>query len=147
MTSTAPPELRSSLSRQTSGPPPAAADRNLATDPGGLVGTAVEPAFSIRIAGAAGAPCALCGTATGSGPVGYHGDVPICDLCLLDGSSALGMVLALVAVVRAFGSVKVASAAKERGALEELGSFARIYERFAAKTGPARLILPRLFVH
>ncbi len=116
-------------------------------DASGAAAVAVEPAYSIRVAADPGAPCPLCGVETGSGPVGYHGDQAICDLCLLEASPALGVVLGLVAVTRAYGSVEVASTDERRDALQELGAFARIYERFAAKSGPARRILPRLSVH
>ncbi len=104
---------------------------------------AVKDDFSIRHAEDPDAICALCDRPTGTGPVGHSGDRPVCDLCLLEGSSVLGMVLALVAVVRAFGSVEVSSDEEHRQALAELGAFARIYERFAAKSGPARRFLPR----
>ncbi len=140
-------ELRSSQPQQTSATrrPKVASDP--AGKPSGVLPTGVEPVYSIRIATNAGAPCPLCGAATGSGPVGYLGDQAICDLCLLEGSNDLGMVLALVAVVRAYGSVEQASSDEQRDALNELGAFARIYERFAAKSGPMRWFLPRLFVH
>ncbi len=147
MTASSPGESRSLLSRQASQTRPAQAEADPAGKPSGDVPAGVEPVYSIRIAPNAGAPCPLCGAATGSGPVGYLGDQTICDLCLLEGSNDLGMVLALVAVVRAYGSVEQASSDEHRDALNELGAFARIYERFAAKSGPMRWFLPRLFVH
>ncbi len=108
---------------------------------------AVDPVYSIRVATDPGSPCRLCASETGSGPVGYRGEEPVCDLCLLENSPELGILLAVVAVTRAYGSVEIASTADRRDALNELGAFARIYERIAARSGPARLILPRLSVH
>ncbi len=147
MTESSPIESRSPLPQQTSQTRPPEVESDPTGEPSGSVRTAAEPAYSIRLAANAGTPCPLCGAATGSGPVGYHGDQAICDLCLLEGSNELGMVLALVAVVRAYGSVEQASSDERRDALNELGAFARIYERFAAKSGPARMFLPRLFIH
>ncbi len=137
--------LRSSLSRPTSG----ARAAQGAADPAGkpsCTGAAPEPVYSIRVAEAAGA-CAHCGEPTGTGPVGYDGDQAICDLCFLERSKVLGMVLALIAVTRACARVELRSSQDRHAADAELGAFARIYERFAAKSGPARWILPRLFGH
>ncbi len=97
--------------------------------------------YSIRIPEPAGpARCARCRVRfSAAGPTGHAEDRPICDMCLLEGSPKLGMVLALVAVVRAFGTVQPSDHEDYREALAELGAFARIYERFAAKAGPARV--------
>ncbi len=97
--------------------------------------------FSIRIPRPAGSVrCARCQVIfSAAGPTGYAEDSPICDMCLLEGSQELGMVLALVAVVRAFGTVRASSHGDYQEALGELGAFARIYERFAAKSGPPRI--------
>lgn len=97
--------------------------------------------YSIRIPVPAGeARCARCRVVfSAAGPTGYAEDSPICDMCLLEGSQELGMVLALVAVVRAFGGVRPSSHGDYREALNELGAFSRIYEQFAAKSGPARI--------
>ena len=73
-----------------------------------------------------------------SGPTGFAGEQPICDLCLFEASKSLGMVMALTAVARTFGAADVASDDDYQQASEELATFARIYEIFAAKTGPAR---------
>ncbi len=84
--------------------------------------------------------CAACGKQdTGAGPVGYRDDEPICDLCLLEGSTDLGMALALIAVTRAYGSMEPGTSEGHQEALEELGMFARIYHRIASKSWPARL--------
>ncbi len=104
---------------------------------------AIQRGYSSRLAETTEAICALCEHPTGAGPVGHFDDQPICDLCLLEGSHELAMVLALVAVVRAYGSVEVASDAERREALDELGAFARVYEHFAAKSGSPRRIVPR----
>ncbi len=99
-----------------------------------------EPLYTIRIVANPGTQCAACGKQeTGCGPVGFLDDAAICDLCLLEGSDELGMVLALISVVRAYANVR-GTAEEWQSALEELGAFARIYDRFAAKTGPARII-------
>ncbi len=97
--------------------------------------------FSIRIPQPAGsARCARCRVRfSAAGPTGFAKDSPICDMCLLEGSQELGMVMALVAVVRAFGAVRTATQEDYQEALSELGAFARIYERFAAKSGPPRV--------
>ena len=97
--------------------------------------------YSIRIPEPSGqARCARCRVRfVAAGPTGYAQEVPICDMCLLEGSQELGMVMALTAVVRAFGAVRPASYEDYQEALAELGAFARIYERFAAKSGPARV--------
>lgn len=73
-----------------------------------------------------------------AGPTGYHRGSPVCDPCLLEGCPPLGMVLALVAVTRTFGGLEEVVGAEADEALEELGAFARIYERFAAASGPPR---------
>ncbi len=146
MTASSPIELRSSPSHPTSGAPAAQGESDPTGETPHDVDPAARPAYSIRMADTAGA-CHRCGEATGTGPVGYHGDQAICDLCLLEGSNELGMVLALVAVTRACASVELTSDADRRAADAELGAFARIYESFAAKSGPARRILPRLTVH
>ena len=94
------------------------------------------PQYSIRLA-ASKATCTLCAAATGTGPVGYRDAEPVCDRCLLEQCESLGMVLALVAVTRAYAETDPAEA---RESLVELGGFARIFEYVAATWGPARLI-------
>lgn len=96
--------------------------------------------YSIRIPVPAGETrCARCRCRfLAAGPTGFVEEQPICDLCLLDGSQPLGMLLALAAVVRTFGAVEPAGEEEGREASEELAAFARIYERVAAKSGPPR---------
>ncbi len=103
-------------------------------------------AYSIRVPPRAGrVTCPGCGLSFfAAGPTGYAEEQPVCDLCLLLSCQELGMVMALVAVVRMFGSFEPLTAEEYSLALTELGGFARIYERFAAKAGPARVIrIPR----
>ncbi len=93
-----------------------------------------EPLYSIRVADSPGTLCAACGKQeTGAGPVGYLDDEPICDLCLLERSTDLGLMLATIAVVRAYAGT-VGTAQDQQEALNELGVFARIYHRVASKS-------------
>lgn len=94
--------------------------------------------YSIQVARSPGVLCAECAEPTGAGPIGCLDDEPICDMCLLEGCHELGMVLAVIAVARAFASINPRQVNERREALEELGAFVRIYERFAAKSGPPR---------
>ncbi len=111
--------------------------------------TALDPAeaerYSIRIAEHPGTPCVVCGEATGSGPVGYRDEDPICDRDLLEGCNRLGMVMALVAVSRVSAVAMAAHPEDAEHALREVGAFARLYERFAAQSGPLRMF--RLGLH
>lgn len=94
--------------------------------------------YSIRVADQPGSTCATCMRPTGHGPVGYRGDAPICDRCLLEASTPLGLTLALVAVARAFAIGSPSVRLDASMALAELGAFARIFERVASTWGPAR---------
>ena len=126
----------------TLAPSPALADAPPSPLPEGLSRPlkADEPLYSIRVADNPGTVCAACRQQeTGTGPVGYRDDSPICDLCLLEGNHELGMVLAVVAVTRAYASVKNATLDERQEALRELGAFARVYEAVAAKSWPARV--------
>ena len=98
-----------------------------------------EPRYSIRVAENPGAPCAACQQQkTGAGPVGYLDERPICDMCLLEGSSDLGMLLAVVAVNRVYAATGGEHEERQL-ALEELGAFARIYHHIASKSWPVRI--------
>lgn len=101
--------------------------------------------YSIRLPDRAGAvECARCGQRFhAAGPTGHANEEPICDLCMLECEEALGMVLALVAISRSYGGAGYATVEERWDALVELGAFVRIYERVAARSGPAREILPR----
>ncbi len=96
--------------------------------------------YAIRIPSPAGeVACPRCGELfLAAGPTGYAGDQPICDLCLLEGSQPLGMLLALAAVARAFGALGPRAGHRYLEASEELAAFARIYEIVAIKSGPPR---------
>ncbi len=100
-----------------------------------------QPSYSIRLAEEGGTPCALCLEATGTGPVGYLDKKPVCDMCLLLNCQGLGMVLALVAVTREYGAFEPESEAEWKGAMAQLGAFARVFERFSVRFGPRRRIL------
>ena len=94
--------------------------------------------YSIQVANSPGTLCAKCAEPTGAGPIGCLDDEPICDMCLLEGCHELGMVPAVIAVARAYASIDPRQMNERREALEELGAFVRIYERFASKSGPPR---------
>ena len=97
-----------------------------------------DPLYSIRVAEDPGTVCAACRKQeTGSGPVGYMDDEPICDLCLLERSTDLGLLLANAAVIRAYAGT-VGTAGEQQEALHELSVFARIYHRVCS--WPARII-------
>ncbi len=108
-------------------------------DPASQTAKPDDSLYSIRVAENPGTLCAACGKQeTGAGPVGYLDDAAVCDLCLLQGSHQLGLVLAVVAVTRAYASVR-GDSEESQAALEELGAFARVYDRVASKSGPARM--------
>lgn len=86
--------------------------------------------------------CSICDTRfLAAGPTGYHEEAPICDICMLEVEEELGMVLSLVAVIRAFASLQYDSREEKRQALLEIGAFAHIYERMAMRSGPPRLLV------
>ncbi len=122
-------------------PPPASTATAPSSPQRPVIATAEEPRYSIRLAEDPDALCAKCEKPAGGGPVGFLGEAPVCDLCLLEGCHDLGMVLLLVAVIRAFGSVEGGSEQERRLALGDLAAFARVYEIFAIKTAPARSAL------
>ncbi len=99
--------------------------------------------YSIRLPDHPGeTECARCGELfPAAGPTGHANDEPICDLCLLECEEELGMVLALVAVVRAFAVSRYETAEEHWESLEELGAFSRVYELVASRSGPPRLIV------
>ena len=94
--------------------------------------------YSIRIADRPGSPCARCSTPTGHGPIGDYADSPLCDRCVFEECRELGMVLALISMVREFAAVDRQDIAAHETAVEELADFAEIYDRFAAAWGPPR---------
>ncbi len=104
-----------------------------------LKSAAGRPAFSIQMAANRSRTCAACGKDfTGGGPLGHRGEDPVCDLCLFEGSSDLGMVMALISVTRAFATIYARVTGAWIEPLRELGTFARVYELVAAKSWPRR---------
>ncbi|MCP3960125.1 MAG: hypothetical protein GY719_19955 [bacterium] len=100
-----------------------------------------KSAYSIRFVLSPGGRCAACGSRdTGNGPVAYRGEEPICDPCALEACAELGLVLALIAVIRAYATASERTHTDSLEALRELGAFARIYEHVAVKTGPPRIL-------
>ncbi len=89
---------------------------------------AVDHRYSIRVAEKPGVPCAICECPTGVGPVAYRDDEPICDLCALDVCVDLGLVLAMVAVSRAFGAVPAWEREASQEGLAQPGAFSRVFE-------------------
>ncbi len=111
-------------------PLPAALSRSTEAD---------APLYSIRVAENPGTLCAACGKQeTGSGPVGFFDDQAVCDLCLLQGNTDLGLMVAMTAVSRAYAATG-GSIDEQQEALAELGAFARIYHRIASQSWPARI--------
>lgn len=83
--------------------------------------------------------CPTCETSfRAGGPTGYAGDRPICDLCLIERCEDLGMLMTMGLAVRAFANFVPRSRDEHRRALDELGIVARVYERFAERSGPPR---------
>ncbi len=98
-----------------------------------------ESTYSIRVATGHPVACAVCGRElAGGAPLGQRGEEPLCDMCLLEGSPQLGLMLALVAVARTYAVAAGRSREPSPEALHELGYFACVYERIAAKSGPMR---------
>ncbi len=96
-----------------------------------------DPLYSIRVADSPGTLCAACcKQETGAGPVGYMDDEAICDLCLLERSTDLGLLLAIAAVSRAYAGTG-GPAGDQQEALHEFGVVARIYH--LVSTWPARI--------
>ncbi len=96
--------------------------------------------YNIRAAAGGSFSCAACGRrSTGTSPVGYRDEKPICDPCLIESDIDLGMVLALVSVIRACALAHADTPGDQLEVLRELGTFARVYECFAAKKGPVRI--------
>lgn len=111
-----------------------------------LLAVEEEVSYSVRVPAVPSVvDCPRCGRQLfAAGPTGYADEDPICDRCLLTSAQQLGMVLALVSVTRTYALTAVRDPEERRAALAELGAFARLYERFAARHAPLRLFLPRL---
>ena len=118
-------------------PQPPGADPSPASEGLSRLAEAAAPIYSIRIAEEPGTKCATCGKQeTGEGPVGYMDDLPICDLCLIERSTDLGLMMGMSAVARAYAGSSGTDAERYE-ALHELGIFARIYHRVSS--WPARI--------
>lgn len=101
----------------------------------------IEPRTpSIRVPEPSGTqPCAVCDRPfLAAGPTGHLGRRPVCDRCFLEVDLQLGMVLAMISVVRAYGAVGAASPWQEERAEGELLASARLYERIASRWARAR---------
>ncbi|MCP3959359.1 MAG: hypothetical protein GY719_16035 [bacterium] len=97
------------------------------------------PLYSVRFSVGPEAPCACGRNQVGRGPVGYRDEQAICDLCVLEESTELGLVLTLIAVARAFAAFGRDNPEAWLDALGELAVFVRVYELVAAKTAPPRI--------
>ncbi|MEM1180486.1 MAG: hypothetical protein AAGM22_19230 [Acidobacteriota bacterium] len=104
----------------------------------------VAPRYSIRVPETpTKVLCCLCGSAfTAAGPTGHVNDQPVCDLCMLERSLQLGLVLALVAVTRSYGGGWPVDEVEEDHARFELMAFARLYDAKASAFAPARPVDP-----
>jgi len=98
------------------------------------------PPYSIRLLETdEEAHCSDCGAPFRTvGLIGHRGDQPLCDACLLAGSEQLGVALALLIAVRTFAVVGRTGERKWQEALEDLGTFASIYELVASRVAPPR---------
>jgi hypothetical protein len=96
--------------------------------------------YSIRLPTPATTQCGRCGTPfEAAGPTGYADEEPICDVCFLQAERGLGMLLALVSVVRLFAVSEYHSSDEYWIALAEVGAFGRLFERIAKQSGPLRI--------
>lgn len=83
--------------------------------------------------------CELCANLfSAHGPTGYYEEQPICDRCLLEQESQLGMLLALSIFTRTYARLADQEGEIGSAAACEMLAFARIYELFAARFGPSR---------
>lgn len=98
-----------------------------------------EPHFSIAAATRAVVSCGRCGNfLSAGGPTGCLGREPICDVCLLEGDSQLGMLVALGSVARLYAQFDREDGSAREIAAAQLLAFARIYDRFAHRFAPMR---------
>lgn len=101
--------------------------------------------YSIRITEEAYTSCAVCSEPTGSGPVGYFEDAPICDRCLDEGCQDLGMILTLITAARIYDSLVRQSPYEQAAHLETFGAVVAYFGRFATRWGPIRIVEMRDF--
>ncbi len=99
-----------------------------------------KPVFSVQSGAGSEVSCAACNQRfDGCGPIGYRDDAPICDSCLIESDAELGMALALISVNRVYATISRQGSGEWLDPLLELGAFARLYELFAARSGPPRI--------
>ncbi len=83
--------------------------------------------------------CELCSKLfSAKGPTGYYEDRPICDRCMLEHESQLGMMLALSIFTRTYARLAAEEGPTAAEAANEMLAFARVYEYFAGRYGPPR---------
>ncbi len=110
------------------------------SQPGSWMGEHSRAPISIEWHEESPGPCSICAAAVGSGPVGWRaGTGPVCDPCLLEQNHGLGSLLRAINVMRELGS------AAEHGEDQDevmiaLLTYARIYDRAAAKSWPYRRV-------
>ncbi|MEO1369292.1 MAG: hypothetical protein AAFX50_19105 [Acidobacteriota bacterium] len=120
------------------------AGQRAAEPPGPRRTDVAAPLYSIRVPRVASRVCCPICTSSfvAAGPTGHLDDRPICDLCLLERETQLGLVLALVAVTRSYGGGWPQDELEEEHARIELMAFARIYDAKASRFAPARPVDP-----
>ena len=83
--------------------------------------------------------CELCSKPfSAKGPTGYYDEQPICDRCLLESESQLGMLVALSSFTRNYARLADEEGPTANEAAGEMLAFARIYELFSARFGSPR---------
>ena len=95
--------------------------------------------YSIRIAVLPGTPCKFCGTTSGAGAVGHFFDDPICDRCCATHCLDLGMVLALIDVMRCHAILKAENSEAARARQGKVDTFLQIFETMVSHWGPPRV--------
>lgn len=108
--------------------------------PGSWLGEHPQAPFAIEWHEECPGPCSTCTAAVGSGPVGWRrGTGPVCDRCLLELHHDLGSLLQAINVLRELGSAAEHGEDQE-DVMSALLTYARIYERAAAKSWPYRRV-------
>lgn len=99
-----------------------------------------EGRFSIKMPAVPGVfPCAICARFVAArGPTAHLDDDVVCDVCLLERESQLGMLIALASITRLYASFDENDGAAANVAAAQLLAFARIFEVFARRCGPGR---------
>ncbi len=102
------------------------------------------PRYSIRYVKEDAGPCPSCDDCEeiGRGPVGFYGNVPVCDWCLLMGDRDLGGLLVMAHLTREIDRLRGLMTDQDR-ALEALSVFttwARFYSQDANRKWPPRIL-------